>query len=130
MTDNKQSWSIVVFCYNEEGAVQKVLSDVENTLSQMDITAFEVVVVDDGSSDGSQTKIQEYIKGKSHFSFLPHNVNKGIGQALRTGYFNSKFENICAVPADGQFDISELLPFSFVPEKTFISFFRKEKTSL
>lgn len=129
MTENKQSWSIVVFCYNEEGAVQKVLTDVEKTLSQMDIAAYEVVVVDDGSSDGSQTKIQDYIKGKSNFSFLPHNVNKGIGQALRTGYFNSKFENICAVPADGQFDISELLPFSFVPEKTFISFFRKENTT-
>jgi dolichol-phosphate mannosyltransferase len=129
MTDNKQSWSIVVFCYNEEGAVQRVLSDVENTLSQMDIAAYEVVVVDDGSSDGSQIKIQEYIKGKSHFSFLPHSVNKGIGQALRTGYFNSKFENICAVPADGQFDILELLPFSFVPDKSFVSFYRKENTT-
>src|SRR5207249_11984023 len=50
-----------------------------------------------------------------------HYTNQGIGQALRTGYNAGIKENICAVPADGQFDVAELIPYLNVPEKTFRS---------
>ena len=60
---------------------------------------------------------------------LFHARNLGIGKALRTGYFEAQYENVCAVPADGQFDLMELLPFAQVPERSIVSFFRKENTT-
>jgi hypothetical protein len=45
-----------------------------------------------------------------------------------TGYKLAKFENICAIPADGQFDVKELLPYANIAEQTVISFYRVEKT--
>jgi glycosyltransferase involved in cell wall biosynthesis len=51
----------------------------------------------------------------------------GIGAALRSGYFNSRFENICVIPADGQFDLDELIPYPHLAPKTYISFFRQKQ---
>ena len=42
---------------------------------------------------------------------------------------NVKYENVCAVPADGQFDVTELLPYAQVNQGSFVSFFRKENTT-
>jgi dolichol-phosphate mannosyltransferase len=47
---------------------------------------------------------------------------------LHRGYEAACMENICFVPADGQFDINELIPFKNVSENSFVSFFRLENT--
>ena len=46
-----QSWSLVL-CYNEEKP-QSCLDDVFNTLDEMKVTDYEVIIVNDGSTDGS-----------------------------------------------------------------------------
>lgn len=125
----KQSWSIIVFCFNEVGNVKNVINKIFDVFSKMDVSAFEVIVVDDGSTDGSYEIIKEISETTYKINFIPHLKNKGIGFALRSGYFNAKNENICAVPADGQFDIEELLPYAYIPKDEFISFYRKENTT-
>lgn len=125
----KQSWSIIVFCFNEVGNVKNVINNIFEVFSKMDISAFEVLVIDDGSTDGSYEIIKEIYETTNRINFIPHLKNKGIGFALRSGYFNAKNENICAVPADGQFDIEELLPYAYLPKDEFISFYRKENTT-
>jgi dolichol-phosphate mannosyltransferase len=125
----KQSWSVVVFCFNEVGAVEGVINKVLEVMGKMPLEAFEVVVVDDGSTDGSRELIARIAQQYATIKYVPHETNLGIGRALRTGYFNSKYENICAVPADGQFDIDELIPFAAVPQNEFVSFYRKENTT-
>lgn len=129
MNLKSQSWSIIVFCYNEVGTVAKVIKKAVNTLQTMGIEETEVLVVDDGSTDGSRAEIENEVQKYDNVRYIFHEQNKGIGHALRTGYFNVKFDNICAVPADGQFDIEELIPFASLQSNTFISFFRKENTS-
>jgi glycosyltransferase involved in cell wall biosynthesis len=124
-----QTWSIVIFCYNEAGTIEKVISKSHEVLKKMEVETFEVLVVDDGSTDGSREIIEKQVQKFSFLKYFPHSQNKGIGHALRTGYFNAKFENICAVPADGQFDLDELLPFANIGPKEFISFYRKENTT-
>ena len=125
----KQSWSIIVFCFNEVGSVKNVINKIFDVFSKMNVSAFEVIVVDDGSTDGSFEILKEISETSDKINFIPHLKNKGIGFALRSGYFNAKNENICAVPADGQFDIEELLPYAFIPKDEFISFYRKENTT-
>ena len=57
-----QSWSLIVLCYNEEGNLKVVLDDVFHTLDEMKVTDYEVIIVNDGSTDGSANVIQELQK--------------------------------------------------------------------
>lgn len=129
MPPQKQSWSIVIFCFNEVETVAKVTRQVLRVLEQMAPLAYEVLLVDDGSTDGSPQEIERIARTSERVTYRFHPKNLGIGHALRTGYFNVKHENVCAVPADGQFDVNELLPFSVMEPDTFISFYRQENTT-
>lgn len=122
-----QSWSLVIFCYNEVQTVSKVFQSVYELFTRNGVPHFEIIIVDDGSTDGSSeviNRIQEENPGKVRAVF--HGKNKGIGYALRSGYNAAQLENICSVPADGQFDVNEITPYLNVAEKTFVSFYRKE----
>ena len=118
-----QSWSLIVMAYNEEGGMEKVLKDCLDFLSPLPVNKKEILIIDDGSSDKTFEKAKE-------FSALPfvkihrHKSNAGIGAVLRTGYSLSRMENICAIPADGQFDLNELRAFRNVFSHTAVSFYR------
>ena len=123
-----QSWSIIIFSYNEAGTLRSVIDAVEHFLEQIQCSRCEVVIVDDGSSDHSAEIVRRAAEDYANIKPVFHSRNQGIGWALRSGYSAVQCDNVCAVPGDGQFDIAELLPFANVPDKTFVSFFRKENT--
>jgi len=121
-----QTWSVIIFCYNEKETVESVFYSVLNILQNIQAD-FEIIIIDDGSKDGSADKIlQLYQKFPKIIKPVCHPKNLGIDSALRSGYTASQYENVCAVPADGQFDVKELLPYLNFYDKTFISFYRKE----
>lgn len=122
---NKQSWSVIIPCYNEKGALEAVVQRVKAVLQQI-ASEFEIIIINDGSTDGSKELMDALVKSDAHLRCIHHPVNKGLGAVLREGYFASRFENVISVPGDGQFDVQEIIPYAVVPEKTFISFFRKE----
>jgi glycosyltransferase involved in cell wall biosynthesis len=125
MKKRLQSWSIIIFCYNEKDSVHRVIEAVQKVLSRISNPKREVIIVDDGSQDGSPQVILEIAKKYRNVKAIYHPSNRGIGEALRSGFQAARYENVCAVPADGQFDCQELLPFKFVEEKSFVSFCRK-----
>jgi len=71
--------SIIIPCYNEKNTIAEVLRRINNEVK----ISFEVIVVDDGSSDGTK-QILEDLKSKYNFVFLHHNENLGKGQAIKT----------------------------------------------
>jgi dolichol-phosphate mannosyltransferase len=129
MPQSSQTWSIIIFCFNEVDTVAKVTDKVVQTLQRLTETDFEVLIVDDGSHDGSRDVIRQLEKRHATVRYIFHPENQGIGHALRTGYFNARYENVCAVPADGQFDLDELLVHRVVQPNSFVSFYRKENTT-
>lgn len=64
---------------------------------------FEVVVVDDGSVDGSWAVLQELARRYPFLHPVRHRVQRGIAEALRTGYLNSQGRVLVFYPADLQF---------------------------
>ncbi len=124
-----QTWSIVVFCFNEVHTVQKVVAKLVAIFDIYRPGLYEIIVVDDGSSDGSQAVIQKVAAEYPCVRPLFHATNQGIGHALRTGYANARHENTTAVPADGQFDTNELVAHINVDAQAYVSFYRIENTT-
>jgi glycosyltransferase involved in cell wall biosynthesis len=123
----KQSWTVGILCFNEAGTIK---SEVEKTLEVLHEIAsgFELIVIDDGSTDGSTEIIKELKVQHPEITPVIFEKNKGIGAGIRRVYLEAKCENVLATAGDGQFDIHEIIPFASFPENHFISYFRKENT--
>ena len=48
-----QSWSLILLCYNESGNILKIFRDATKVLNIISPNNHEIIIVDDGSSDGS-----------------------------------------------------------------------------
>jgi dolichol-phosphate mannosyltransferase len=122
-----QSWSIIILCYNEEGNLRTVVTELNATLKKMSVTDYEIIVVDDGSTDNSRNVIKDLSNEVPQIVLKSHKVNLGIGQAIRTGFFSAQKENVMAMAGDGQFNIKDLIPHANINNNTMISFYRVDK---
>jgi glycosyltransferase involved in cell wall biosynthesis len=99
---------VVVPAYNEEKTIAKVLED----LYEM---GFEIVVVDDGSTDDTFNIVSSIIKLRGHGILCRHILNRGLGAALRTGIEAALGEDpdlIVTFDADGQHNPHDILTIS------------------
>lgn len=77
--------SIIVPLYNEENLVTEVIRQLEEVRYPDVISEYEIIVVNDCSSDRSAEVVQSFIAGKSHARLVHHEVNQGKGAAVKTG---------------------------------------------
>lgn len=127
MTEAFQSWSIIIFAYNEEVGIKNIIEKAINILERISPKQKELIIVDDCSTDNTSKIIKQYAENNPEIILVQHKKNLGIGSALLSGYAIAKYENICAVPADGQFNLEELLSIACIPENFLVSFYRKKK---
>ena len=78
--------SIIIPVYNEEETIAEIVKRVNAAKVARNINK-EIIVVDDGSSDGSRLKV-ESLKQKN-LRLLVHHKNRGKGAAVRTGFKNA-----------------------------------------
>jgi len=94
--------SIVIPAYNEEETIGSVIDQVISTMEKADIT-YEIIVVDDGSTDDTVHIIQERA-----VQVVRHPFNKGYGAALKTGMRKAKYDTIAIIDADGTYPAEDL----------------------
>jgi glycosyltransferase involved in cell wall biosynthesis len=94
--------SIVIPAYNEEETIGSVIDQVISIMEKADIT-YEIIVVDDGSTDDTVHIIQERAVQVVH-----HPFNKGYGAALKTGMRKAKYDTIAIIDADGTYPAEDL----------------------
>ena len=105
--------SVVIPSYDEMANLQKgVLDKVNHFLSEKQFH-FEVIVVDDGSTDGSAQFVKKFCENNSNFRLI-NNPHLGKAGAVTTGVFNSKGEYVLFTDMDQATPIGEinnLLPY-------------------
>jgi dolichol-phosphate mannosyltransferase len=99
----KNSLTIVVPFFNERDNLPRVVGDLL-ALGRARAARFELLAVDDGSSDGSAAALPS----APELRILTHEKNRGLTAALRTGYFAATTEYVTWVPADGQIPATEV----------------------
>jgi glycosyltransferase involved in cell wall biosynthesis len=101
--------SLTVFfpAFNEEGIIEKTVRDAVATCAPL-ADDLEVVVVDDGSADGTAAIVERIAAADARVRLLRHERNRGYGAALRTGFAGARKEFVFFSDADGQFDLNEL----------------------
>ena len=95
-------------CYNDELAIPKMVRDVHAALAAS-VADFEIIVVDDGSSDGSVGVLEALRAEVPELRIVVHEANRGYGGALRTGFESATKEWVFYTDGDAQYDASEVV---------------------
>ena len=96
--------------YNEEGNIRVTVKKSVDVLQKLRLE-YEIILVNDGSSDGTREVIDRLSKQNKKIRAIHHPKNLGYGEALKSGFYNAKYDTIVYTDGDGQFDFSEVKLF-------------------
>ena len=99
--------SLVMPAFNEAAVVHQAVAEADEALAKLAVD-YEVLVVDDGSSDGTADAVRKAVRGRPRVRLLQHDTNRGYGAALRTGFEAARFDRVAFTDADCQFHLSDL----------------------
>lgn len=126
-----QSLSIVMAAYNEVEALPACVARTLDFLRTR-VDGGELIIVDDGSSDGTGALIDALAEREPEVVGLHLERNSGMGAALRRGFASARFDWVTIMPADGQIDAFELEDFFAVADGADLvtSLYRNRRYSL
>jgi glycosyltransferase involved in cell wall biosynthesis len=94
--------SVVIPCFNERGTIAQVVKAVKAS----PIEALEIIIVDDGSTDGTREVLQHAIEPHVD-QVIYHTRNQGKGAALRSGFGAATGDVVVVQDADLEYDPQE-----------------------
>lgn len=96
-----EHFSVIVPCFNEEDSIRDTVEFLYRKIGQD--SAFELIVVDDGSTDGTPQALDAVSFDYPELRIFRHNTNKGYGAALKTGISRASHALIAITDADGTY---------------------------
>ncbi|MFN8637779.1 MAG: glycosyltransferase family 2 protein [Chloroflexota bacterium] len=102
--------SLVIPCRDEAENVQLLVRELTPVLQQLRETrSVELVLVDDGSTDGTGDLLRQAFTDDPLVSIVPHNPGRGLGAAVRTGFRHSTGDVVVTTDCDASY------PFHLIP---------------
>jgi len=105
--NRRPSISVFFPAYNDQDSISIMINKALALLPQF-TDDYEVIVVNDGSSDGTAAVLDELARKNSAVRVIHHQHNRGYGGALRTGFLSATKDLVFYTDGDGQYDANEL----------------------
>jgi dolichol-phosphate mannosyltransferase len=108
--------SVIVPMFNEEENAAKTLDRLARALDSTP-KRWEIIVVDDGSTDDTKKLVGEYCRLNRWVRLVSYPANQGRGKALRTGFEHAQGEIVCTTDADLSYDEKHILQMAEVLDR-------------
>ena len=112
--------SIVIPVLNEERNIINLITEIKKNLEKK--IKYEIIIVDDGSSDNTHNVLLKYLKKNKKVLVFKHKKNYGQSVSLRTGIMQASSNYIVTLDGDGQNDPRDILKLlkNFETDKEFM----------
>jgi glycosyltransferase involved in cell wall biosynthesis len=107
MTPGRISISFVLLAYNEAADIGRAVADCRE-LGRAALADYEIIVVDDGSRDGTREAAEA--AGQGDVRVVVHDRNRGMGASMRDGYRAARMDYVAHLPGDRQVRADALAP--------------------
>lgn len=101
------SLTLILPAYNEAAAIADAVAEADAALQTL-AGRYEILVIDDGSTDGTATVVGRLSNRYQWLRLIRHETNRGYGAALRTGFQAATCELVAFTDADCQFEMTDL----------------------
>jgi dolichol-phosphate mannosyltransferase len=102
--------TVVIMAFDEVATLTPVTEEIEAVLESLS-RPYEVLIVDDGSRDGTGPLADELAARSERIRVVHHQANSGLGGVYRTGFRAAVGHFVTFFPADGQFPASIIAAF-------------------
>ena len=99
------SFSFIVPALNEEKNLPAVIEEIASTARRSDVQNYEIVVIDDGSTDGTAAVVAELSSQYGNIKFLRNESRQGVGRSFLAGAAIAQKDYCLIVPGDNEFDL-------------------------
>lgn len=106
ITDNYCKFSLIIACFNESKNIALLFDEIAENQKKI---SFEIIIVDNGSTDNSKEMIQINKHKLSNFKLINIKENIGFGNGIKMGMLHASNNIICYTHGDLQVKISECL---------------------
>ncbi|MBU4292563.1 MAG: glycosyltransferase family 2 protein [Actinobacteria bacterium] len=105
----KKKYTISAFfpVYNDWGTISSMVFLVNGVLEKV-AKDYEIILVDDGSRELTKRVLEELLKKVDKLRVITRSSNGGYGAALKTGFYNARYELIFYTDGDAQYNPEEL----------------------
>lgn len=119
-TNNRQvALSVLMPCRDEANIVERSITDTVNTLRRWYGGSFEIILIDDGSIDGTYQRAQALIDGIPELRVLRISTNGGKGNALRKAFERTSGSVVCFLDGDLEIEANHITPYVRLLEAQF-----------
>ena len=107
MANKKYQISAFFPVYNDWGTIPTMVLLAEKVLKKI-AADYEIILVDDGSNNLTKKVLETLSQKIENLRIITHEKNKGYGGALKSGFYNAKYELIFYTDGDAQYNPLEL----------------------